>query len=79
MTGFNPRPQEYVQVAEQAGPTQFLSHTSSAPAGVKSAAEPARAAATVNTWAICILGAPMNCLFDEGANAAVAVLFLGSA
>ena len=37
-----------VQVVEQAGPTQFLSHTSSAPAGMESTAEPARAAARVN-------------------------------
>src|ERR1700738_5291404 len=37
-----------VQVVEQAGPTQFLSHTSSAPAGMESTAEPARAAAKGN-------------------------------
>ena len=37
-----------VQVVEQAGPTQFLSHTSSAPTGMESTAEPARAAARVN-------------------------------
>jgi hypothetical protein len=66
-----------VQVVEQAGPTQFLSHTSSAPAGVKSTVEPAMAAATVNAWAIRIFETPMICLVDKGANAEVEVLSHG--